>query len=73
MLADVSPRAAQPTSEEQRTPRARELTAPDALTATPHPLLTMLTSRSGLRQAWVLKEKLGLPVARRHAHDDFGV
>jgi hypothetical protein len=33
-------------------------------------LTSVLKSRSGLRQAWVLKEVLGPPVALRGPYDD---
>jgi hypothetical protein len=70
MQADAAARVAQPTSEEQRTPRERAPALPDAQAAIPNPLTRMLTSRSGLRQAWVGKEILGPPVALRDPYEN---
>jgi hypothetical protein len=44
--------------------------SPDAQAKTERALISALKSRSGLRQAWVLKEVLGPPVALRGPHDD---
>ncbi len=44
--------------------------SPDAQATTERALTSALKSRSGLRQAWVLKEVLGPPVALRGPHDD---
>jgi hypothetical protein len=47
--------------------------SPDAPATTEPALTSVLTSRSGLRQAWVLKEVLGPPVALRGPRDRFEV
>jgi hypothetical protein len=70
LQAEASARAARPTPEEQRTPQERVPAALDAQAATKRPLLMMLTSRSGQRQALVGKEILGPPVALRAPYDD---
>ena len=62
----ASPRAL----EEERAPRGQVLASPDAQATTERVLTGVLKSRSGLRQAWVLKEVLGPPVALRGPHDD---
>ena len=68
--ADAAARALRPAPEEERVPPGRASTVPDALSTTERVLISALKSRSGLRQAWVLKEVLGLPVALRGPHDD---
>jgi hypothetical protein len=67
---EMSVRASRPTPEEQRIPRERAPTMSDAPAAIPNPLTRMLTSRSGLRQAWVLIEILGPPVALRDPYEN---
>ena len=69
--ADAAARAARRAPEEERAPRERMPASPNAPATTERALASVLTSRSGLRQAWVLKEVLGPPVALRGPHDGF--
>ncbi len=71
--ADAAARASRRAPEEERAPRERMPASPDAQATTERALTSALKSRSGLRQAWVLKEVLGPPVALRGPHDDFEV
>jgi hypothetical protein len=74
MQSDAAARASPRAREEERAPRERLPASPDAPVTTERALVSALKSRSGLRQAWVLKEVLGPPVALRGPHDDgFGV
>ncbi len=68
--ADAVARASRRAPEEERAPRERMPASPDAPVTTERALVSALKSRSGLRQAWVLKEVLGPPVALRGPHDD---
>jgi hypothetical protein len=68
--ADAAARASRRAPEEERAPRERMPASPDAQATTERALISALKSRSGLRQAWVLKEVLGPPVALRGPHDD---
>ena len=68
--ADTAARASRRAPEEERVPRERMPASPDAQATTERVLISALKSRSGLRQAWVLKEVLGPPVALRGPHDD---
>ncbi len=68
--ADVDARASRRAPEEERAPRERMPASPDAQATTERALISALKSRSGLRQAWVLKEVLGPPVALRGPRDD---
>ena len=70
MHADAVMRASPRALEEERAPRARRPASPDAHVTTERALTSVLKSRSGLRQAWVLKEVLGPPVALRGPRDD---
>jgi hypothetical protein len=70
---DVAARASRRAPEEERAPRERVPASPDASGTTERALVSALKSRSGLRQAWVLKEVLGPPVALRGPHDGFEV
>jgi hypothetical protein len=68
--ADAATRASRRAPEEERAPRERRPASPDAQATIERALISALTSRSGLRQAWVLKEVLGPPVALRGPRDD---
>jgi hypothetical protein len=68
--ADVAARASRRAPEEERAPRERMPASPDAQATTERALISALKSRSGLRQAWVLKEVLDPPVSLRGPHDD---
>jgi len=68
--ADAAARASRRAQEEERAPRERVPTSPDVQATTERALISALKFRSGLRQAWVLKEVLGPPVALRGPHDD---
>ena len=68
--ADAAARASRRAPEEERAPRERVPASPDASGTTERALVSALKSRSGLRQAWVLKEVLGPPVALRGPQDD---
>ena len=68
---DAAARAARRAPEEERAPRERMPASPNAPATTERALTSVLTSRSGLRQAWVLKEVLGPPVALRGPLDGF--
>jgi hypothetical protein len=70
---DAAARASRRAPEEERAPRERVPASPDAPATTELALVSALKSRSGLRQAWVLKEVLGPPVALRGPHDGFEV
>ena len=70
MPADAVTRASPRAREEERAPRGRVLASPDTPATTKRALTSVLTTRSGLRQAWMLKEVLGPPVALRAPHDD---
>ena len=61
-----SPRAV----EEERAPRERMPVLPEPSATTERALVTALQTRAGLRQAWLLKEVLGPPVALRGSHVD---
>jgi hypothetical protein len=67
---DAAVHAPRRAPEEERAPRERMPASPDARAPTERALASVLQSRSGLRQAWVLKEVLGPPVALRGPHDD---
>jgi hypothetical protein len=67
---DAAARASRRAPEEDRAPRERMPAPSDARATTERALISALKSRSGLRQAWVLKEVLGPPVALRGPHDD---
>ncbi len=67
---DAAARASRRAPEEERVPRERMPASPDAPATTDRVLTGVLKSRSGQRQAWVLKELLGPPVALRGPHDD---
>ena len=71
--SDAAARASRRAPEEERAPRERMPASPDAQATTERALISALKSRSGLRQAWVLKEVLGPPVALRGPHDGFEV
>jgi hypothetical protein len=71
--ADAAARASRRAPEEERPPRERMPAPPDAPATNERALTSALKSRSGLRQAWVLKEVLGPPVALRGPHDGFEV
>ena len=68
--ADAAVRASRRAPEEERAPRERMPASPDASGTTERALVSALKSRSGLRQAWLLKEVLGPPVALRGPQDD---
>ena len=70
MPADAAARASRRAPEEERAPRERMPASHDAPATTERALISALKSRSGLRQAWVLKEVLGPPVALRGPRDD---
>jgi hypothetical protein len=70
---DAAARASRRAPEEERAPRERMPASPDTPATTEPALTSVLTSRSGLRQAWVLKEVLGPPVALRGPRDRFEV
>ena len=61
-----------PSLEEQRArpPSSPVLPAVRARAASPH--VSALRTQSGLRQAWLLKEILGPPLALRGPHHDVG-
>jgi hypothetical protein len=67
---DAAARASRRAPEEERAPREPRLASPDAPRTTERALVSALKTRSGLRQAWVLKEVLGPPVALRGPRDD---
>ena len=67
---DAGVRASRLVPVEERGSRARVPTAPDASATTNRALTSVLTSRSGLRQAWVVKEVLGPPIALRGSQDE---
>ena len=67
---DATARASRRAPEEERAPQERRPASPDAQATTERALISALKSRSGLRQAWVLKEVLGPPVALRGPRDD---
>jgi hypothetical protein len=67
---NVAARASRRAPEEERASRERMSAPPDAQATTERALISALKSRSGLRQAWVLKEVLDPPVALRGPHDD---
>ena len=70
---DAAARASRRAPEEERAPRERTPASPDAQATTERALVNALQTRAGLRQAWVLKEVLGPPVALRAPHDGFEV
>ena len=70
---DATARGSRRAPEEEQAPRERRPASPDAQATTQRALISALKSRSGLRQAWVLKEVLGPPVALRGPHDGFEV
>jgi hypothetical protein len=71
--SDTAARTSRRAPEEERAPRARLPASPTAPATTDRALISALKSRSGLRQAWVLKEVLGPPVALRSPRDGFEV
>ena len=68
--SNAAARASRRPPEEEQAPRERMPASPDAQAKTERALISALKSRSGLRQAWVLKEVLGPPVALRGPRDD---
>ena len=66
------PTRPQPAAEEQRARRAESSMAPAVPARRVPSHVSALRTRSGLRQAWLLKEILSPPMALRDRYDDHG-